>query len=664
MNARVPIRLALVAAALGAQVGRTDVRPWDSYRVILWTGDNAYRQPDKLPLFFRRLRELGATHGMVHGDASPQPLLDNGVPYYVENMVNRGLCLKWNSTVRDWDAFVTRWAATRDRAAFVREYGLYDPAWREWARKEVRTLVTRHRANAPLAYNLRDELSVTMSANPFDFDFSPATLAAFRAWLKTQYADLSALNSAWETRFPAWDAVLPFTTDEIKNRMASGDALPRGQPDWQALAAVRFDPETARRTPTRWNLSPWCDFRTFLDISLASILDELRTAVRALDPATPVGIEGTQMPNAFGGYDLWRLSQTLDWAEPYDIGGARAVFGSFMEGKPLLSTIGEADADRARRRLWHLLLEGDRGCVVWWSEDCIDWKSSDYALTPKGRALAPVLKEMTGPLAALFVRARREYDPIAIHYSQPSIQADWLIESTVDGRTWHRRFSSYEATANRQAALRVRLLRELRAAGYSPRFISSAQIERGALAGGSWKALVMPTSLALSDEEVRQIRAFAARPGNRLLYDGDPGAFDAHGRLRPAPRFENRPAISNLAAELGSLPPPVRVEPAGAGVAVYRYRLGATQLVALERDTGAQMGDDLKLKEEASAGTTVPAVEVAFGRRAHIYDLCASRYLGHADRVRVPLGSPLPTLLVLLDRPVPVENLLSTLRSE
>jgi hypothetical protein len=94
----------------------------------------------------------------------------------------------------------------------------------------------------------------------------------------------------------------------------------------------------------------------------------------------------------------------------------------------------------------------DRGCIVWWSEDMIDWKSEDYPLTDKARALAPALREMTGPLSRLFLRAEREQDPIAIHYSQASLQADWLIESCPDGSTWLRRFSSHEAEHNRQAA--------------------------------------------------------------------------------------------------------------------------------------------------------------------------------------------------------------------
>src|ERR1700722_18380563 len=98
-------------------------RPWLDYRVIMWVGDSVYRQPAKMPLFFQRLREMGVNTAMVFDDGDPQPLVDNHFPYYVENIVNRGLCLKFNSTVTDWDKFVTQWAATgRPESAFVRDY--------------------------------------------------------------------------------------------------------------------------------------------------------------------------------------------------------------------------------------------------------------------------------------------------------------------------------------------------------------------------------------------------------------------------------------------------------------------------------------------------------------------------------------------------------------
>ena len=566
--------LPLWAAAAFAE-GTNQLRPWDEYRTIMWVGDTAYKQRAKLPLFFQRLRELGINTAMVYGEGDPQPLLDNRFPYYVENLVNRGLCLKWNSKVRDWDKFVTEWAKSgRVDSALVREYCLDDPEWAQWAGQEVQRIVRRNRDHDPLAYNLRDELSITTSANPFDYDFNPIALGHFREWLQTQYADLAALNTEWETRFSSWAEVKPFTTDQIKNRMASGEAVPRGQPDWQQVQALKFDPAAARRSPMRWNFSPWADFRTYMDLSLARALGELRQAARALDPRTPVGIEGTQMPHAFGGYDLWRLSQVLDWVEPYDVGDAREIFGSFMPGKPILTTVFETDTNHARRRLWHLLLEGDLGCIVWWSEDCIDWNSPDYALTSKAKALAPVLKEMTSPLARLLLRARRERDPVFIHYSQPSIQADWLLESTVDGSTWLRRFSSYEADHNQLALVRESWLKALEDLGYSPQFLSSAQIENGALRMAGPAALVLPGSWAISDKEAGEIRAFcggvrearAAKiplPGSQsmgegegksrltqsetlsklplpaaegvfrgVFCDGNPGLFDGHAKLR------------------------------------------------------------------------------------------------------------------------------------
>ena len=142
------------------------MRPWSDYRAIMWIGDTAYKKPDKLPLFFQRLREMGINAAMARHDAPGQALLDAKLPFYVENMVNKGLCLKWNSRVSDWDKMVTAWKTPRDEAGLVREYSLDDPQWRAWARGEMQRLVKLNAPHSPLAYDIRDELSVTMSANP------------------------------------------------------------------------------------------------------------------------------------------------------------------------------------------------------------------------------------------------------------------------------------------------------------------------------------------------------------------------------------------------------------------------------------------------------------------------------------------------------------------
>jgi len=680
----------LPAASLRAQV-TNQVRPWGEYRSIMWVGDSAYKDPAKIPLFFQRLREMGVDTAMVHGQAESGPLVENHFPYYVENMVNRGLCLKWNSKVIDWDKFVTDWARDgRPESALIRDYCLDDPEYRGWARGQMQQLARKHRDQEPIAYDIRDELSTTISANPFDYDFHPAAQAGFRDWLKTQYKDLAALNAEWETRFGSWEEVKPFTTDQIKNRMASGEALPRGKPDWGEVAKLKFEPAQARQNLTRWNFSPWADFRTYMDLSLARTLSDLRQAAHDMDPRTPVGIEGTQMPNTFGGYDLWRLSQALDWVEPYDIGNAREIFGSFMPGKTLVTTVFENETKPASRRLWHLLLEGDRGCIIWWSEDCIDWKNPEYPLTPKARALTPVLKEMASPLARLFLRAQRERDPVFIHYSQPSIQVDWLIESTVDGATWLRRFSSFEADHNRMARTRNGWLKAFQDLGFSPQFISSEQVEQGGLPAANSCVVVLANSRALSEKETGRLKASLAgatgqETARMIFCEGSPGLFDEHGKLRARSAFEGLGPLSDsevltmrnagtparssgaggtysvdrlkgkmewaswVQAQLGALRPPVRVDP-GARTRIHRFRLGENRLLAFERNINYQMSEDLKQAGGNELLEKPVEIEATLEAAAHVYDLRTQKYLGKVERFRFTLDPWQPSLFAVTER--------------
>jgi hypothetical protein len=470
--------------------------------------------------------------------------------------------------------------------------------------------------------------------------------------------------------------------------MATGKALPSGRPDWAEVQQVRFDAATAAKRKTAWNFSPWADFRSYMDSSLINALGDFRDAAREIDPATPVGIEGTQMPSAWGGYDLWKMSQVLDWVEPYDIGNAREIFGSFMPGKPILTTVFENQGKMARRRLWHLLLEGDKGCLIWWSEDCIDYKSPDYPLSPKANALAPVLKELRGPLARLFMHAQPEHDPIAIHYSQPSIQVDWLIESTVDGSTWLRRFSSYESDHNRMIRVRDSWLKALQDLGYSPEFVSSEQIEKGGLQ--KYRALILPESLALSDNEGARIRDFSK--SGTVLCDGTPGLFDEHGKFRddpvlggmvplanseqisfavsPGKTVERRRDISEYARDrlkgdmsltdwlkenLPGMSAAARI-PREARVRIHRYQTKGAELLALERNISYRMSEDLKQAGGNQALETPIEAKIQLKSAGHVYDLRTGHYMGEGSQFKVHIDPWEPTLLAIFQRKLTGEN--------
>ncbi len=669
-----------------------ETRPWKDYRTVMWVGDKVWKKPERLPLFIQRLKEMGINTAMVHGDAEARPWVEAGFPYYVENVINKGLCLKWNSPVTDWNDFVTKWAKNgRPAADLVRPYSLDDPAWLQWGTQRMKDFATRHRPNSPLAINIRDELSTTLSANPFDYDFSDHTLKAFRIWLKTRYPSLEALNSGWETKFRSWDEVKPFITDQIKNRMASGDALPRGNPDWQAVQKLTFSPgEAASGKATHWNFAPWADFRTYMDLSLARALDAFRLASRAVDPATPVGIEGTQMPHAFGGYDLWELSRALDWVEPYDICNAREIFGSFMPGKPILSTVGEKDGRAALRRLWHLHLLGDRGCIVWWSEDCIDWNQDTWPLTARAKALAPALQAMTTPLAELFLRATRETDPVFIHYSQPSIQVAWLLETTGDGSSWFRRFSSYESTHNRHARVREGWVKAIEDLGFTPRFVHGSEL--AALPQDA--SVILPDSWALSASE---LKALSALPAGTVTGSGCAGVFDDHGRLRTEGalasvtrqdqsfslgtgglKVSDESAATYAAGRLKPSPdqgfpsfvasalkkkPAVAID-AAERVYCHRYRSGAHRLLAFERNITWEMSEALSQAGGNEALEKTGEVTATLPEPAHLYDLRTGKYLGHQSRFTFTLDPWQPSLFAACVEKLPGGDVVALLASQ
>jgi hypothetical protein len=129
------------------------------------------------------------------------------------------------------------------------------------------------------------------------------------------------------------------------------------------------------------------------------------------------------------------------------------------------------------------------------------------------------------------MNATRDRAQIAIHYSQPSIQAAWMIDSRPDGDTWVRRFSSYESVHSGIARVRGGWMKLVEDLGLQYDFVSAEQIETGRLGELGYKVLVLPESLAMSDEEAAQIRAFV-RGGGTVIADFLPGVFDEHAKRR------------------------------------------------------------------------------------------------------------------------------------
>jgi hypothetical protein len=506
----------------------------DDYQVIMWVLGG---YTDDTDLFFQRLRDANITAVQINPGMSPDPAVSRGLGYYIEN-VHRIAFLHDRRPIyqADWDGYTS----THDKRFLLRDPCLHDPEYLAQAKHDIQTDVSHH-ADAeprPLLYDLGDECSITSFASPMDYCFSDLTLAAFRRWLRDQYPSLRRLNDQWETDFPTWDDLLPMTTYEIKERESAGlSPAPPLDADASEQAAPAPEPTTDRsarpsRPADRENYSPWADHRTFMDITFAQSWRQFRQWVREVDPHTPVGLEGTQMPAAFGGYDLWRLSQVLDWVEPYDVGNAHAIWRSFFpETAPIYATLFEHDPNHASRRLWHLVLNGDRGVIIWCSKDWFDYESPDLAPQPFVSGMADLFAQLRGPAAHTIMHAHRDRAPIAIHYSHPSLQVAWMLDSREDGDTWPRRFSSWEATHSRLTLVRNSWTKLIEDLGLQYDFVSTQQILDGVLEQRGYQALILPQSMAIGDDEASAIKAYV-RAGGAVIADFLPGVFDEHARRR------------------------------------------------------------------------------------------------------------------------------------
>jgi hypothetical protein len=397
---------------------------------------------------------------------------------------------------------------TGDKRYLVREPDLADDAWLKTVREAVRRGMEKYKPFRPLAYYLADESSLTAYGDPFDLSWSPATLVKFRAWLKTLYPDLAALNAEWETRFPNWDAVVPLTTAEAQAR--------------QIYAG-------------------WMDHRTFMEEVFARALEVAAETVRQEDPGGLPSISGTQVPGPSNAVNWYRLDQIVDYLQPYSDGDQDELHRTMRPDLILTGFTGyERHGKVLRHELWHRLFHGHIGASLFWHYTALN---ADLAPSEQGRDLGETIDEFRNEGLALLLRgADRENCGIAVHYSLLSVRGQWIT----DGRIYPHEISNGDATSphlKRFHANRHAWLLALQDLGYQFDFVTTEQIEGGKLEG--YRVLVLPDSMALSDGETEAIRTFVVR-GGLLFSDVETGLMDGHARWQAAGRLDDVLGVQRL----------------------------------------------------------------------------------------------------------------------
>lgn len=496
-------------------------RTWDDYWAMLWIKGESFQQKPVEPVLWK-MREMGCNGGMVYRAGEDDLLKKFFMPYYDENMFRFSYCKRQ----AEYDALMEKYIKTRDKNVLQRVPCLDDMEWREKAKQELVKIAKRRVGSHAIAYSIEDESSLSFFARDLDFDFSPKSLAQFRLWLKDRYGSLDKMNAEWGTEFKQWDDVIPNTLLEV---------LPRKDR----------------------NYSSWADHRDYMEHSFAATLNDFEKAIRTVDPETPVGLVGAQMPGVSTGYNYWLLCNNTTFIEPYDIGNSIECVRSFQkigEHKVFwVTTLFVKDAsqiDMAKFRLWHYMLHGSAGTIIWESTKMVAGNPPE--LTPEAKGIAPTLKELENGVSRLLLTAERDDDPIAIHYSQASIRGRYLLR-------WIAEKPSYIPYTEKASAVRTQsplvqswegLTKLIEDSGCQYKFVATEQIESGELLKKGYKVLILPLSVSLTEKEVDEMKKFA-EAGGVVIADQLTGEMDGHCKMLPKGQLDDFFGIKRAATGVG-----------------------------------------------------------------------------------------------------------------
>jgi hypothetical protein len=480
-----------------AFIAKPPVHTWWDYNIIMWQNYG--------PELFAKLKGLGINGGQYIGRnvTPPEFLLKNDLRWYAENIAT-DFYSPYHRYYPDrdngWEFKQARQAHQMEPASlqpFKRHPSLTDAEWLKRIHDRLIASAQFFSPYRPFFYSLGDETGIAELEAAWDFDFSDESIVPMREWLRQRYGTLAALNRQWGTQFASWSAVMPMTTEEAMKR--SDD-----------------------------NFSAWADFKEWMDICYARALKMGTDAIHSVDPEAYVGIGGGQMPG-WGGYDYSRITQSLTAVEPYDIGSNIEIIRS-LNPKMAVLTTAFAHGLWEKQRVWYELLHGNRGLILW--DDKSEYLDKNGNVEERGKEAESLYNELRNGIGALLISSRRQADPIAIHYSQPSLRVEWLLESKPRGGAWATRSAKAERTENDFMRLRESWCRVIEDTGLQYNFVSYGQVEQGELIRGGYRIMILPRSSALSAAEATAIHEFVAQ-GGTVVADGDAGTFDEHGRRLP-----------------------------------------------------------------------------------------------------------------------------------
>ena len=493
------------ALAVGEVLMPQNVRPTDDFHVLYWkTG--------------------GEGHGFIQGEA----LRRQGMADAYTN------CAKGAETAR---VYALNHIRTIPYTTSFHRWGMDNLIVNEQELEKIEQIARKTaRDQKPygiLAHTLGDENYMSAWKPEARYMDHPKVWEKFRAFLRTLYPDIAALNAQWDTAFADFDA-------------------------------IHFESEK-QMLPSVDNPSAWVDLRFFIEAEYAAVHHRMRDAIRQEHPGVIVGFDGAEQYSSYDGYDWWLMARDMDMINVYHNylipgkyskkifnGEAAASIGTeaVMKGCWLNNTDLRYGGHFAT---WYLLLNGWNS-VWWWNatflqpaNGALQWNMEPTTIV---QPMASAAREIKRGPATLLAHARKQVDPIAIHYSSANwhgstmecgngmhinnlgLKQDfWMAPSLMKDEGQKELWGQITPKGHYAAASKsfYMLLHDM---GFEPRTMARQEIEAGALQKAKIKVLVLPFVVSMSDAEAKQIRAFV-EAGGMVVADYRCGLRDEHGKARP-----------------------------------------------------------------------------------------------------------------------------------
>ena len=464
-----------------------------------------------------------------------------------------------------------------------------------------------------------DEQSITgYGGTPVDFCFSAHCLRELRTFLKGRYDSLERLNEEWETEFSEWEAVVPFTRQEV----------------WEAGGR---------------HVAGWADHLEFMDARLTNSIAFSVRAMHAADPAVKFALSGTQQPSAYGGMDWWKILGVMDAALNYRYGGQFDMHRSFCpDGGFMPWNWGYAKCgDAGVADVWATAFYGMRGIMGFQSSSQIN---SDWTFSQGLRDTLPHIRRLATGTGLHFVNNLKTRHDVAILYSQASLRAAFI----------ENRREEHDRLEEKMRRLMLNL-------GYAYDYVSYDQLANGVAASRGYKVLVLADALAMSNAEVAGVKAFAAG-GGTVIAEGMPATRAANCRKRTVsplvdlfkgvrhslfPKIdvgylkaidypekpENAPVIELERNRYGAALECAGVQSGGLGIVDEEMGKSIVNAMVYPKTDGAGNGTWCVLAPSSGKDRHV---KFTFPESAWTYDLVSGRAYGRVKALRLPFRHGMP----------------------